>query len=62
MYNFQTRDIRFFAQLKQEIEMWHLSKRGNAHIQREFNTIRQKPGESAREYDLRLDKRAMELY
>jgi len=62
MYDFQTRDIRSFAQLKQEIEMCYLSKRGTAHIQREFSTIRQKPGESAREYGLRLDKLAMELY
>jgi len=62
MYDFQTRNIRSFAQLKQEIEMCYLSKRGTSHIQREFNTIRQKPGQSAREYGLRLDKLAMELY
>jgi len=42
--------------------MCYLSKHSTAHIQREFNTIRQKPGESAREYGLRLDKLAMELY
>jgi len=62
MYDFQTRDIRSFAQLKQEIEMCYLSKRGTAHIQREFNSTRQKPGQSAREYGLQLDKLAMELY
>jgi len=62
MYDFQTRDIRSFAQLKQETEMCYLLKRGTAHIQREFNMTRQKPGESAREYGLRLDKLAMELY
>jgi len=31
MYDFQTRDIRSFAQLKQEIEMCYLSKRGTAY-------------------------------
>jgi len=51
-----------FAQLKQEIEMCYLSKRGTAHIQHEFNMTRQKPSESAREYGLRLDKLAMEPY
>jgi len=62
MYDFQARDIRSFAQLKQEIEMCYLSKRGTAHILHEFNMTRQKPGESARKYELRLDKQAMELY
>jgi len=62
MYDFQTRDIRSFAQLKQEIEMCYLSKRSIAHIQREFNTTHQKPDESAKEYGLRLDKLVMELY
>jgi len=62
MYDFQIRDIRPFAQLKQEIEMCYLSKRGTAHIQHEFNITRQKPGESVREYGLQLDKLAMKLY
>jgi len=51
MYDFQPRNIRSFAQLNQEIEMCYLSKRGTAHIQHEFNVTRQKPGESAREYE-----------
>jgi len=42
--------------------MCYLLKHGTAHIQHEFNTIRQKSGENAREYGLRLDKLAMELY
>jgi len=40
MYDFQTRDIRSFAQLIQEIEMCYLSKRGTTHIQHEFNITR----------------------
>ncbi|KAL6254796.1 hypothetical protein P5V15_014130 [Pogonomyrmex californicus] len=62
MYDFQTRDIRTFAQLKREIEMCYLAKRSTTHIQREFNITRQKPGENAQEYGLRVDKLAMELY
>ncbi|XP_071574634.1 uncharacterized protein [Temnothorax nylanderi] len=62
MYDFQTRDIHSFAQLKQEIEMCYLAKRSTTHIQKEFNMLRQKPGESAREYGLRVDKLSMELY
>jgi len=50
-----------FAQLKQEIEMCYLSKHGTAHIQDEFNMTRQKPGKSAREYGLRIDKLTIEL-
>ncbi|KAL6267940.1 hypothetical protein P5V15_001008 [Pogonomyrmex californicus] len=62
MHDFQTRDIRTFMQLKSEIEMYYLAKRSTMHIQREFNITRQKPEESAREYGLRVDKLAMELY
>jgi len=62
MHDFQTRDIRSFAQLKQEIEMCYLAKRSTTHIQREFNMLQQKHGENAREYGLRVDKLAMELY
>lgn len=62
MYDFQTRDIRTFTQLKQEIEACYLVKRSTTHVQREFNMLRQKPAESAREYGLRVDKLAMELY
>jgi len=66
MHDFQTRDIRFFAQLKQEIKMCYLAKRSTTHIQREFNMyliyIPQKHDENAREYGLRVDKLAMELY
>jgi len=62
MYDFQTRDIWSFAQLKQEIEMCYLSKRGTAHIQHKSNMTQQKPGENARKYGLQLDKLAMELY
>lgn len=62
IYDFQNRDIRSFTQLKREIEMCYLVKRSTTHIQRGFNMLRQKSSESVREFSLRVDKLAMELY
>jgi len=62
MHDFQTRNIRSFAQLKQEIKMCYLAKRSTTHIQREFNMLQQKHVENAREYGFRVNKLAMELY
>jgi len=62
IHDFQTRDIWFFAQLKQEMEMCYLAKQSTTHIQREFIMLQQKHGENAREYGLRVHKLAMELY
>ncbi|XP_071651733.1 uncharacterized protein [Temnothorax longispinosus] len=62
MTDFQTREIRDFAQLKKELEVCYLSRKSTTHLQLEFNTLKQKPGESARAFGLRADKLAMELY
>ncbi|KAM0734148.1 hypothetical protein ACS0PU_012513 [Formica fusca] len=62
MLDFQTRKIRDFAQLKNELEACYASKKGRTHLQIEFNTLKQKNRESARTYGLRADKLAMELY
>ncbi|XP_029659021.1 uncharacterized protein LOC115232977 [Formica exsecta] len=62
MLDFQTRKIQDFAQLKQELEVCYASKKSTTHLQIEFNTLKQKNGESARTYGLRADKLAMELY
>ncbi|XP_011686437.1 PREDICTED: uncharacterized protein LOC105449133 [Wasmannia auropunctata] len=62
MYDFQTRDIHSYAQLKQEIEACYLAKRSASHLQNEFYTQRQKPGESAREYEARVEKLSVEFY
>jgi len=63
LYDFQTRDIRSFAQLKQEIKIYYFAKQNITHIQREFNIL-QKPDENVREYlyKLCIGKLAMELY
>ncbi|XP_071631814.1 uncharacterized protein [Temnothorax longispinosus] len=62
MTDFQTREIRDFAQLNKELEVCYLSRKSTTHLQLEFNTLKQKPGENARVFGLRADKLAMELY
>ncbi|KAL6264281.1 hypothetical protein P5V15_004374 [Pogonomyrmex californicus] len=60
MMDFRTQDIVNFEQLKQELEKKYLSKRSTAHLQLEFNSLKQ--NESAQEFDRRTDNIAMELY
>ncbi|KAM0726742.1 hypothetical protein ACS0PU_006903 [Formica fusca] len=62
MLNFQMRKLRDLAQLKRELEVCYASKKSTTHLQTGFNTLKQKPGESARTYRLKADKLAMELY
>ncbi|KAL6254793.1 hypothetical protein P5V15_014125 [Pogonomyrmex californicus] len=60
MMDFRTRDIINFEQLKRELEKEYLSKRSTAQL--EFNSLKQKPNESAQEFGRRTDNIAMELY
>ncbi|XP_025997290.2 uncharacterized protein LOC113005674 [Solenopsis invicta] len=62
MTDFQTRDIRSYEQLKRELENEYLSKRNTAHLQIEFNSLKQKSGGSAQDFGRRVDKLAMDLY
>ncbi|XP_077282541.1 uncharacterized protein LOC143908667 [Temnothorax americanus] len=62
MIDFQAREIRDFAQLKKELEVCYLSRKSTTHLQLEFNTFKQKPGENAKAFGLRADKLVMELY
>ncbi|KAL6256702.1 hypothetical protein P5V15_011629 [Pogonomyrmex californicus] len=62
MMDFRTRDIINFEQLKRELEKEYLSKRSTTHLQLEFNSLKQKPNESAQEFGRRTDNIAMELY
>ncbi|KAL6256781.1 hypothetical protein P5V15_011722 [Pogonomyrmex californicus] len=59
MTNFQTQNIRDFAQLRRELEVCYFSKKSTTHLQLEFNTLKQKP---ARAFGLHTDKLVMELY
>ena len=62
MLDFQTRKIRNFEQLRQELEACYVSKKSTTHLQIEFNTLKQRTGENARTYGLRADKLTMDLY
>ena len=62
MLDFQTRKVRDFEQLKQELEACYASKKSTTHLQIEFNTLKQRTGENARTYGLRADKLTMDLY
>jgi len=54
MVNFHTRDVRSYEQLKYELET-ELSKRSTAHLQLEFNSLKQKAGENAQDFGRRVD-------
>ncbi|XP_067203548.1 uncharacterized protein [Linepithema humile] len=62
MLDFQTRNIQTFAELKQELEVCYTTRKSIAHLQLEFNTLKQKQGEGAQAYGLRVDQLAMKLY
>ncbi|XP_011632041.1 uncharacterized protein LOC105423824 [Pogonomyrmex barbatus] len=62
MMDFRMRDIINFEQLKRELEKEYLSKRSTAHLQLEFNSLKQKLNENAQEFGRRTDNIAIELY
>ncbi|XP_077264813.1 uncharacterized protein LOC143898889 [Temnothorax americanus] len=62
MQDFETRDIQTFAQLKQQLEACYQAKQSTTHLQIEFNTLKQKPNESAHAFGQRVDLLAMKLY
>lgn len=62
MMDFHTREIISYEQLKREIESEYLGKRSTAHLQLKFNSLKQKPMESAQEFGRRVENLAMELY
>jgi len=44
MVDFHTRDVRNYDQLRRELEIEYLGIRSTAHLQIEFNSLRQKNG------------------
>ncbi|KAL6266043.1 hypothetical protein P5V15_002903 [Pogonomyrmex californicus] len=62
MMDFCTRDIVNFEQLKRELKKEYLSKRSTAHLQLEFNSLKQKPNESVQEFGRRIGNITMQLY
>ena len=62
MTDFQTRKIHNFEHLKRKLEHEYLGKRSTAHLQVEFNSLKQKHNESAQGFGRRADHLAMELF
>jgi len=62
MIDFHTRTIVSYEQLRRELETEYLGRRSTAHLQLEFNSLKQKSNESAQEFGRRVENLAMELY
>ncbi|XP_029675231.1 uncharacterized protein LOC115242830 [Formica exsecta] len=62
MQDFETRDIQTFDELKQQLETCYQSKQSTTHLQIEFNSLKQKPNETAHTFGQRVDLLAMKLY
>ncbi|XP_070159225.1 uncharacterized protein [Polyergus mexicanus] len=62
MQDFETRDIQTFDELKQQLETCYQSKQSTTHLQIEFNSLKQKPNETAYAFGQRVDLLAMKLY
>jgi len=62
MTNFHTRNMRSYEQLRREIEIEYLGKQSTAHLQIEFNSLKQKAGESVQDFGRRVEVLAMELF
>jgi len=55
--------VRSYEQLRRELEIEYLGKRSTAHLQIEFNSLKQKTGESAQDFGRRVESvLAMELF
>ncbi|XP_018407676.1 PREDICTED: uncharacterized protein LOC108783574 [Cyphomyrmex costatus] len=62
MKTFKNREITSYEQLKDELETEYLSRRSTAHLQLEFNSLKQKPTETAQAFGRRVEDIAIELY
>lgn len=61
MQDFETREIRTFEELKQHLETSYQEKQSTTHLQIEFNSLKQKPNETAHAFGQRVDRLAMKL-
>jgi len=47
MQNFKTREVRTYDELKQQLETCYQTKQSTTHLQIKFNSLKQKPNETA---------------
>jgi len=62
LQDFETRDIQTFEELKQQLEACYQTKQSVTHLQIEFNSLKQRPSETAHAFGQRVDLLAMKLY
>jgi len=62
MHDFETREIQTIEELKKQLEACYQTKQSVTHLQIEFNSLIQKPNETAHAFGQRVDLLAMKLY
>jgi len=62
MQDFETRKVRTYDELKQQLGICYQTKQSTTHLQIEFNSLKQKPNETAHAFEQRVDLLAMKLY
>jgi len=60
MQDFETREIQAYEELK--LETCYLTKQSTTHLQINFDSLKQKPNETAHAFGQRVDLLAMKLY
>jgi len=62
MQDFETREVQTYDELKQQLETCYQTKQSTTHLQIEFNSLKQRPNETAHAFGQRVDILAMKLY
>jgi len=62
MQDFETREIQTYEELKRQLETCYSTKQSTTHLQIDFNSLKQKPNETAHAFGQRVDLLAMKLY
>jgi len=64
MQDFETREIQTYEELKRQLETCYLTKQSmqTTHLQIDFNSLKQKPIETAHAFGQRVNLLAIKLY
>jgi len=62
MQDFEKREVRTYDELKQQLETCYQTKQSTTHLQIEFNSLNQKPNETAHAFGQSIDLLAIKLY
>jgi len=61
MQDFETREVQTYDELKQQLETCYQAKKSTTHLQIEFNSLKQKPNETAHAFGQCVDLLAMNI-